>query len=151
MEQQGVLARPEYVGVAVEHVSPSFLVRKPSGGHHLVTAFTTTGEYSKTLPTVMPSVEETLRTIPKCKYIIATDLCDAFYQIPREEDSRKLCSTATPFKVLRVYTVSAQFIPGSSATLEEMLCTVLGPLIQEGVVAKIADDLYVGRRHFFFI
>jgi len=31
-----------------------------------------------------------------------------------------------------------------SETLEEMMCTVFGSLIQEDVVAKIADDLYVG-------
>ena len=146
LEQQGVFARPEDVGVSVEHVSPSFLVRKPSGGHRLVTAFTTIGEYSKTLPTVMPSDEETLRIISKWKYIIATDLRDAFYQIPLKKDSMKWCATPTPFKGLRVYSVSAQGTPGSSETLEEMMCTVLGPLIQEGVVAKIADDLYVGDR-----
>ena len=144
LEQQGVFARPEDAGVIVEHVSPSFLVRKPSGGHRLVTAFTTIGEYSKTLPTVMPSVEEILRTVSKWKYIIATDLRDAFYQIPLEEESMKWCATPTPFKGLRVYTASAQGMPGSSETLEEMMCTVLGPLIQEGVVAKIADDLYIG-------
>ena len=39
-------------------------------------------------------------------------------------------------------------MPGSSETLEEMMCTVLGTLIQEGVVAKIADDLYVGGEDF---
>ena len=35
-------------------------------------------------------------------------------------------------------------MPGLSETLVEMMCTILGHLIQEGVVAKIADDLYVG-------
>ena len=144
LEQQGVFVRPEDIDVAVEHVSPSFLVRKPSGGYCLVTAFTTIGEYSKTLPTVMPTVDQTLRTIANWKYIIHTDLRDAFYQIPLDRDSMKWCATPTPFKGLRVYTVSAQGMPGSSETLEEMMCAVLGPLIQEGSVAKIADDLYVG-------
>ena len=145
MEQKGVFARPEDTVVIVENVSPSFLVRKPSGGHRLVTTFSTRVEYSKTLQTVMPSVEEILRTISKWKYIIATDLRDAFYQIPLEEESMKCCATPTPFKGLRVYTVSAQGMPGSSKTLEEMMCTVPGPLIQEGVAAKIADDLNVGE------
>ena len=146
LEQQGVFVRPEDVGVAVEHVSPSFLVKKPSGGHRLVTAFTTIGEYSKTLPTIMPTVDETLRTISTWNYIIATDLRDAFYQIPLEKGSMKWCATPTPFKGLRVYAVSAQGMPGSSETLEETMCAVLGPLIQEGCVAKIADDLYVGGK-----
>ena len=33
LEQQGVFARPEDINVVVEHVSPSFLVKKKSGGY----------------------------------------------------------------------------------------------------------------------
>ena len=43
-----------------------------------------------------------------------------------------------------MYLVAAQGMPGSSETLEELMSTILGHLIQKGVVAKIADDLYVG-------
>ena len=32
-EEMGVLAIPESVGVVAEYLSPSFLVKKPSGGH----------------------------------------------------------------------------------------------------------------------
>ena len=67
LEREGVFAHPEDVGVAVEHVSPSFLVRKQSGGYRLVTAFTSLSEYCKTLPMVMPSVDDTLRTIASWK------------------------------------------------------------------------------------
>ncbi|VDI17778.1 Hypothetical predicted protein [Mytilus galloprovincialis] len=35
-------------------------------------------------------------------------------------------------------------MPGSETALEELTCRVLGHLVQEGVVAKIADDLYCG-------
>ena len=79
-------------------------------------------------------------------YIIATDLHDAFYQIPLEKGSMKWCATPTPFKGLHVSAVSAQGMPGSSKTLEETMCAVLGPLIQEGCVAKIANDFYVGGK-----
>ena len=144
LEQEGVFARPEDVDVVVEHVSPSFLVKKSSGGHRLVTAFSSVGEYCKTLPTIMPTVESTLRIISGWKYLIKTDLRDAFYQIPLDQESRKWCATPTPFRGLRVYLVSAQGMPGSSETLEELMSTILGHKIQEGVVAKIADDLYVG-------
>ena len=65
LEREGVFARPEDVGVAVEHVSSSFLIRKQSGGYRLVnvTTFTSLSEYCKALRTVMPSVDDTLRTI----------------------------------------------------------------------------------------
>ena len=35
-------------------------------------------------------------------------------------------------------------MPGSETALEELMCRVLEELIQEGIVAKIADDLYCG-------
>ena len=38
--------------------------------------------------------------------------------------------------------VSAMGMPGSETALEELTCRVLGDLLEEGVVAKIADDLY---------
>ena len=145
LEQQGVFVRPEEANVVVEHVSPSFLIRKPSGdGYRLVTAFTQIGDYCKTLPITMPTVDDTLRNITSWKFLIKTDLRDSFYQIPLEKSSMKWCGTQTPFRGLRCYAVSAQGMPGSSETLDEMLNTILGSLIREGSVAKIADDLYVG-------
>ena len=56
----------------------------------------------------------------------------------------KYCGVATPYKGVCVYTRCAMGMPGSEATLEELMARVLGDLIQEGVVAKIADDLYTG-------
>ena len=35
-------------------------------------------------------------------------------------------------------------LPGSETALEEIMCRVLGNLVQEGHVAKLADDLYCG-------
>jgi hypothetical protein len=144
LESQGVFARPEDVGVVVEHVSPSFLVAKPKGGHRLVTNFSSLLDYCKTLPTIMPTVDSVLRTISSWKYIVVSDLRDAFYQIPMDKGSMRWCGTPTPFRGLRVYQVAVQGLPGSSEFLEEMLCAVLGDYVRDGVVAKIADDLNVG-------
>ncbi len=144
LERQGVFRRPEDIGVVVEHVSPSFLVKKRSGsGTRLVTAFTSLGQFCKTLPVTMSTVDGVLRTIGKWKYL-TTDLRDAFYQIPLEHGSIKWCGTVTPYRGLRCYVVAAQGMPGSSESLEEMLCTVLGEFVKQGWVEKIADDLNVG-------
>ena len=43
-----------------------------------------------------------------------------------------------------MYTRTAMGMLGSETALEELLSRVLGDLIQEGVVAKLADDLYCG-------
>ena len=63
LEAVGVFRRPEDIGVAVEYLNPSFLVRKSNGGSRLVTAFTEVGRYSKPQPSLMPDVDSTLRSI----------------------------------------------------------------------------------------
>ena len=45
---------------------------------------------------------------------------------------------------MRVYARSAMGMPGTETALEEILCRVLGDLLEEGVVAKLADDIYCG-------
>ena len=144
LEQCQVFRRPEDIGVTVEYLNPSFLVKKPSGGFRLVTAFTDVGRYSKPQPSLMPDVDSTLRTIAPWKYIIKSDLTRAFYQIPLSKASMKYCGVATPFRGIRVYTRSAMGMPGSETALEELMCRVLGDFLQEGCATKLADDLYCG-------
>ncbi|XP_068723885.1 uncharacterized protein [Montipora capricornis] len=88
VEELGVFKRPEDIGISIEYLNPSFLVKKQSGGYRL--------------------------------------------------DSMKYCGVATPFKG-GVYVPSAMGMPGSQTALEE-----LRNLLQEGIVVKIADDLYCG-------
>ncbi len=96
LEEAGVFARPEDLGIQVEYLNPSFLIKKPSGGHRLVTAFADVGRYSKPQPSLMPNVDSILRQIGQWKYLITCDLTKAFYQIPRSKDSMKYCGVATP-------------------------------------------------------
>ena len=46
---------------------------------------------------------------------------------------------------VHVYTRTAVGMPGSETALDELMTRVLGDLLQEGVVTKLADDLYCGR------
>ena len=148
LESDGIFKRPEEAGIVVEYLNPSFLVRKSNGGHRLVTAFTDVGRYCKPSPSTMPDVDSTLRTIAGWTYVIVTDLTSAFYQIPLSQDSMKYCGVATPFKGIRVYQRAAMGMPGSETALEELMCRVVGLLLQEGTVAKLADDLYCGGNTF---
>ena len=52
----------------------------------------------------------------------------------------KYCGVATPFRGVRVYTRSAMGMLGSETALEEIMCRVLGDLVREGHVTKLADD-----------
>ncbi len=144
LEAAGVFAKPEDVNATVEYLNLSFLVRKPKGGFRLVTSFGEVARYSKPPPSLMPNVDSVLRDIGKWKFIIVSDLLKAFYQIPLAKSSMKYCGVATPFKGIRVYTRCAMGMPGSETCLEELLCRVLGHLIEEGLVIKLADDLFCG-------
>lgn len=92
----------------------------------------------------MPDVDSTIRQIAQWRYIAITNITQAFYQIPLAKESMKYCGMVTPFRGVRVYARSAMGMPGSETILEELTCRVLGDLVQEGVVAKLADDLYCG-------
>ena len=144
LEALGVLAVPEDINVTAEYLNPSFLVKKPDNSWRLVTAFNEVGKYCKPQPSLMPNVDSTLRNIGQWKFLIKTDLTKAFFQIPLAEESMKYCGVVTPYKGVRVYTRCAMGMPGSETALEQLMCRIVGSLVEEGVVAKIADDLYCG-------
>ena len=144
LEEQNVIAKPEDVGVIVEYLNPSMLIKKPRGGHRLVTEFGEVAKYAKPQPSLLPDMDSTLRSLAQWKYIICTDLCKAYYQIPLDSASMKYCGVATPFKGTRVYLTAAMGMPGSETALEEVVCRVFGSLIQADQAVKIADNLFCG-------
>lgn len=72
------------MGITVQYLNPSFLLKKVNGGFCLVTAFADVGRYSFSR---QPSVESTVRLIAQWKYIVATNLTHAFYQLPLLRES----------------------------------------------------------------
>ena len=85
-----------------------------------------------------------MRHIAQWKYIGVTDLSSAFYQIHLDCHSMKYCGVVTLFRGTRVYALCAMGMPGSEIALEELMCCVLGDLLKERIVTKLADDLYCG-------
>ena len=67
-----------------------------------MTAFADVARYSKPQPSLMPDVNSTLPTIAPWRYLIKTDVTQAFYQIPLSQSSLKYCGVATPFQGIRV-------------------------------------------------
>ena len=143
---RGIFARPEDVGIVVENTNMSFLVKKPHNPKQkrLVTSFGELAQFVKVQPSTLPDVDSTLRVIAGWKYMILTDLTSAYFQIPLDKNSMPYCGVTTPFRGTYVYTRSAMGMPGSEIALEELMCRVVGDLLQAGILAKIADDLYVG-------
>lgn len=62
----------------------------------------------------------------------------------KKNQSLKYCSIITPYRGIRVYTRCAMGMPGTETAVEELMCRVLGDCLQDGYVAKLADDLYCG-------
>ena len=123
-------------------------MKKTSGGFRLVTAFAEVGRNSKPQPSLMPDVDSTLQSIARWKYLITSDITSAFYQISLPKSSMKYCRVATPYRGFGGYTRCAMGMPGSETALEELIIRVLSNCIQDGIVAKLADDLYCGRNTF---
>ena len=144
LETAGVFVKPEDHNIITEYLNPFFLIKKPSGGTHFITAFAKDRRYAKSQPSLMPNVDSTLCHIAQWKYIIHTDFTSAFCQIPLAKASMKYCGVLTPFKGVRVYARSAMGIPGSETVLEQLICHVLGELTEAGKVIKLADDLFCG-------
>ena len=72
----GILSRPQEVGITVENTNPSFLVKKqpPATDKRLVTDFTSIATYCRPTPSLMPNVENTLRSIGSWRYLVKTDM-----------------------------------------------------------------------------
>ena len=144
LEDLGVLADPESLGISVTHTSPSFLIKKADGGHRLVTNFNLMASYAKRSPSKPSSTDDILRFLSRHKYIIKTDMTKQFFQLLMKKSCLKYLGVLTPHKGVRVYTRAAMGMPGSTEHLDELMCRVLGDLMHEGIVKKIADDLYTG-------
>ena len=54
LERLGVFKKPEEVGVTVEYLNPSFVVKNAPGDYCLVTAFPEVGRYSKSQLSILP-------------------------------------------------------------------------------------------------
>ena len=144
LEEKGVFVKPQSIGVQVEYVVPSFLVAKRNGGFRLVSDFKSIAPYIKPTPTLLPDVNSTLLKIGSWKFLIKADFIDAYFQLLLKRKSMRYCGVATPFKGLRVYATGCMGLPGTETALEELTCLVLGDLVMRGIVAKVADDLFIG-------
>lgn len=143
---KGILSRPQDIGITVENTNPSFLVKKqpPSNEKRLVTDFSSIANYCRPTPSLLPNVETTLQNIAAWKYLIKTDMSSAYHQLEMKRDSKRFCGVHTPFKGLLVYNRGVMGLPGVEVALEELTCLLLGDMVKNGKVAKIADDLFIG-------
>ena len=150
LEEKGALVRPQDAGIDVIAVSPSFLVAKkpPSKGYRLVTAFGALAQHVKNPAAPIVSTDQVLRRLSSWRYLIKTDIANAYHQIPLNRDSMRLAGVVTPFKGMRVYTTAAMGMPGSEIALNELTALLFGSMKQSGVLEVLMDDVYIGGDNF---
>ena len=140
LEEWGVLAAPEKVGVTVEHVQPTMLVpKKESGEYRCVTDFSTINKSIKRVPNTSATIAQAKARIAKAEYVIHLDLSNYFYQNGMQKVDVQYLGTVHPFKGVRVYTCDPQGCKGASERGYEKLVRIYGDLIQDEKLAQMAD------------
>ena len=141
---EGVFSRAEDIDQPVEYVHPSFLVKKSSGGHRLVTSFGEVAEYAIPQPTSTGNIEHATYQIGQWNYLIGADVRDAYYHVPLSPESSKYVGVVTPYSGTLVYRRSVMGLPGSESALEELLSRIFKDMLKEGKMVKVADDMFFG-------
>ena len=144
LEEWGVLAIPEAIGVSVDFVSPSMLVPKTdSPDYRMVTDFASLNLYLKRVPNTSATIAQAKSRIARSKYVVHLDLSNYFYQTGLQKDDIRYLGTVHPFKGLKVYTVDPQGLKGASERSYEKLLRIFGDMIQKGQLAQMADGIHV--------
>ena len=149
MEADGLLARPEDVGIQLTHVHESYLVPKmedgqATGEYRLVTNLQSLSPYLKPTRLPLPTIDEAFRKIGRWKYILVLDLRSWHWQIPIAKSSMRFLGTSTPYGGDRVYTVQPQGYLNATENADRVILRVLEPAIKNRQCVRMADNMIVG-------
>lgn len=155
LTEKNVLGIPQDHDISIQYCSPCFLVRKSKAKNkpkdqltkddvRLVVNFGEINDHLKNLPTPITKPKQIFAQLGKWNYIITTDLYSGFFQNHVSIEDSPWLGICTPFGGLRFLKRSGQGLIGQSEELDELLCKILCQEMQQGKVARIADDLYIG-------
>lgn len=97
LDEHDVFKPPEDgLVITVEFLNPSFLLKKPNGEFHLVSAFADVYIYTKSQPSLIPNVDSILLHIAQWRYITVSDLTKSFYQIRLSKTFIKILRSRNP-------------------------------------------------------
>ena len=144
LEEMGVLAKPEDVGVVPAFVVPSLLMPKPGRGEwRLVSDFTPLNIHIRKFQNVAPTIQDAKKIIAKYKYNIECDLSHCFFQGGMRKEDIQYLATPHPYKGLRVYCVEPQGLRNASEHAYERLARIFGDLCMQEKMTRMADGLYI--------
>ncbi|KAE8977748.1 hypothetical protein PR001_g25045 [Phytophthora rubi] len=126
------------------HSSPTFCVKKATGGWCIVHAFNKLNDATIPAQTPIPRKDMVLDTMSGSVIYSAIDLTDGFYQILMRESDVPLTAVSTPSGMLWEWLVMPQGLKNAPATFNRMVSHVLRPL--RAFAPSYFDDIFVHSR-----
>ena len=155
LTDQNVLLIPQEHQINVQSVCPSFLQRKQRAKSkpknelvredvRLLINFGPVNEMIKPMPNHVPKIDDVLIKLGRWKYVICIDLYNGYFQLNMRADAIPWLGVQTPFGGMRVIARAGQGLMGMAEEFEELTSKILKQEMQEGLCAKIVDDIYIG-------
>ena len=155
LERQGVLTDPKKHNIDIRHVSPIFIQQKGRARHkklpdcsleelRFITCFNVLNEDLHPIPSKSVSHINIFKFLARWKFHIHGDLTNSYFQIPMDKRFWGYLAVMTPHRGLRVMTRTGQGLLNSELHLDELIASILGDEISEGICMSARDDLSVG-------
>ncbi|GMF28100.1 unnamed protein product [Phytophthora fragariaefolia] len=126
------------------HSSPTFCVKKATGGWRVVHAFNKLNDATIPAQTPIPRKNMVLNTMSGSVIYSVIDLTDGFYQILMRESDIPLTAVSTPSGMLWEWLIMPQGLKNAPAAFNLMVSHVLRPL--RAFAPSYFDDIFVHSR-----
>ena len=123
------------------HSSPTFCVRKPTGGWRVVHAFNKLNAATIPSQTPIPRKDVIINGMSGSKIFSAIDLRDGFYQILMRESDIPLTAVSTPSGMLWEWLVMPQGLKNAPATFNRLVQTAMRR--HRAYAPSYFDDIFV--------
>ena len=123
------------------HCSPTFCVKKATGGWRIVHAFNRLNDATIPAQTPIPRKDMILDAMQGSVLFSTLDLMDGFYQILMRESDIPLTAVSTPSGMLWEWLVMPQGLKNAPATFNRMVSHILRPFRE--FAPSYFDDIFV--------
>ena len=161
LEEQGVVAKANEIGIIPKFASPTLLVLKNSARdlgqekykqlpiseklkyNRLVLCQNKLNDYVEKIPHLYTTVEDTIKAVGETEYVITSDLTDSFWQRHIKDDKKPYFAFHSPFRGNYIFLRSSQGFLNQSEGLENLVRSVLQDGLVQGWLIVHADNIYV--------
>ena len=123
------------------HCSPTFCVKKATGGWRIVHAFNKLNDATIPAQTPVPRKDMIIDSMVGSTVFSAIDLKDGFYQIRMRESDVPLTAVSTPSGMLWEWLVMPQGLKNAPATFNRMVTNIFRPL--RDFAPSYFDDIFI--------